>query len=70
MHRIIKSAPKIMTFSPFSPLGREKLPLVSNPIPYPEYLYLSTPQLFVNLIDPNRQFSKVMLEVLVSRIIS
>ena len=37
---LLKSAPKIITFLPYPPLGYEKLPLESNPIPYPEYLYL------------------------------
>ena len=39
---LLKSAPKIIKFVPFPPFGSEKLPLESNPIPYPEYLYLST----------------------------
>ena len=55
---LLESAPKIMTFLPFSPLGCEKLPLESNLIPYSEYLYLSMSEFFVNLIAPNRQFSK------------
>ena len=37
---LLKSAPKIITFLPYPPIGCEKLPLESNPIPYPEYLYL------------------------------
>ena len=32
---LLKSAPKIITFVPFPPLGCVKLPLESNPIPYP-----------------------------------
>ena len=67
---LLKSAPKIITFVPFPPLGCEKLPLESNPIPYPEYLYLWTSDFFVILIAPNRQFSKVMLEVLVTGVAS
>ena len=67
---LLKSAPKIITFVPFHPLGCEKLPLESNAIPYPEYLYLSMSEFFVNLIAPNRQFSKVILEVLVSGVVS
>ena len=51
-----------MTFLSFSPPGCEKLPLESNPIPYPEYLHVSISEFFVNLIAPNRQFSKVMLD--------
>ena len=65
---LLKSAPKIITFVPFPLLGCEKLPPESNPTPYPEYLYLSTSEFFVILIAPNRQFSKVILEVrLISR---
>ena len=55
---LIKSAPKIITFLPSPLLGYEKLPLESNPIPYPEYLYLPMSAFFVNLIAPNRQFYK------------
>ena len=54
---LLKSTPKIITFVPFPPLGCEKLPPESNPIPYPEYLYLSMSEFFVNLTAPNRQFS-------------
>ena len=57
---LLISAPKITTFLPFPPLGCEKLPLESNPIPYPEYLYLPTSEFFINLIAPNRQFSKAI----------
>ena len=46
---LLKSAPKIL---PFPPLGCEKDPLESNPIPYPEYLFLSTSEFFVILIAP------------------
>ena len=56
---LLKSAPKIITFLPYPRLGYEKLPLESDPIPYPEYLYLSISALFVNLTAPNRQFCKV-----------
>ena len=55
---LLKSAPNIKTFLPSPPLGCEKLPFQSNPIPYPEYLYLSKSEFFVNLIAPDRQFSK------------
>ena len=67
---LLKSAPKIITFVLFPPLGCEKLPPESNPIPYPKYLHLSMSEFFVNLIAPNRQFSKVILEVLVSGVVS
>ena len=66
----LRSAPKIITFLPSPPLESEKLPLKSNPIPYPEYLYLSTSVFFVNSIAANRQFSKTILEVLVSGVVS
>ena len=52
-------APKITTFWPNPQLGCEKVLLESNPIPYPEYLYLSISVFFVNLTATNRQFSKV-----------
>ena len=61
-------APKMITFLPYLPLGYEKVPLESNPIPYPEYLYISISAFFVNLTAPNRQLSKVLLESLVSGI--
>ena len=51
---LLKSAPKIITFLPYPPLGCEKRPLESNQIPYPEYLYLSISAFFVNLTAPNR----------------
>ena len=58
---LLKSAPKIMTFLPYFPHGCAKLPLESNPIPYPEYLYLSISAFFVNLTAPNKQSCKVKL---------
>ena len=67
---LLKLTSKIITFVPFPPLGCGKLPLESNPIPYPEYLYLSTSGFFFILIAPNRQFRKVILEVLVSAVVS
>ena len=69
MHRTVKSAPKIITFLPYPLLGCEKLPLESNPIPYPEYLYLSASEFFINLIAPKRQFFKAISEVLVSGVV-
>ena len=56
---LLKSAAKIITLLSYPPLGCEKVPLESNPIPYPEYLYLSISAFFVNLTAPNRQFCKV-----------
>ena len=48
------STPKIITFLPVS-LPKEKDVSLSNPMPYPEYPYLSA--FLVNLTDPNKQFS-------------
>ena len=62
---LLKSAPKIITFPPYPPLGCVNPPLDSNPMPYPEYLYLSISVSFVNLSTPNRPFCKVALESLV-----
>ena len=36
------STPKITALLPNPPIGCEKAPFTSNPIPYSEYLYLST----------------------------
>ena len=63
---LLKSAPKIIAFLPSPLLGCEKIPLESNPIPYQEYLYLSISAFWIILTEPNRQFSKVILESLVS----
>ena len=52
---LLKSAPKLTTFLPYPPLGCVKLHLESNPIPYPEYLYLSISAFLVNLTVPNKQ---------------
>ena len=49
-------------FLPSPSLGCEKVPLESNPVPYPEYLYLSMSAFLVNLTEPNRQLSKVILD--------
>ena len=62
---LLKSVTEIITFLAHPPLGCENLPLESNPIPYPEYLYLSISTFFVNLRAPNRQFSKVIPLLLV-----
>ena len=67
---LLKSTPKIITFLPSPPLACEKLSFESNPIPYPEYLNLPTSVFFVNLIAPNRQSYKAILEVLVSGVVS
>ena len=57
---LLKSAPKLITFLLYPPLGCVKRPLESNPIPYPEYLYLPISAFFVNLTAPNRQLCKVI----------
>ena len=51
--------PKIITFLPNVIPGNEKLPCLSNPIPYPEYLYLSISIFLINVTAPNKQFSNV-----------
>ena len=57
---LFKLVPKIITFLPYPPLGCVKLSIESNPIPHPEYLYLSISAFFVNLTAPNRQLCKVI----------
>ena len=52
------SAPKIITFLPMS-LPNEKDVSLSDPMPYPEYPYLSISAFLVNVTDPNKQFSSV-----------
>ena len=64
---LLISVPKIITFLPNSPLGSEKVPLESNPIPYPEYFYLSISAFSVNLTAPNRQLCKVTPLLLMAR---
>ena len=62
-------APKIITFLLYPPLGCEKLPLESNPIPYSRYLYLTISAFFVNLTAPNKQLRKeipVLVELVIS----
>ena len=46
------SAPKIRQFQPNS-LPTEKVPFLSNPIPYPEYLYSSISTFLVNVTVSN-----------------
>ena len=53
------STPKIIALLAKLPVGCVKIPLPSNPIPYPEYLYISTSAFLVILTAPNKQFSKV-----------
>ena len=61
---LLISAPKIITISPKLPLGNEKVPPESNPIPYPLYLYLSMSLFLVILTAPNKQFFNVGLKLL------
>ena len=53
------STPKIITILPNPLVGNEKVPFVSNPIPYPDYLYLSISTFFTNLTAPNREFPSI-----------
>ena len=54
----LRSTPKIITFLPVS-LPIEKDISLSNPMPYPEYPYLSISEFLVSLTEPNKQFSSV-----------
>ena len=66
---LFKPAPKVITFLQYPPLGCEKLPLESNPIPYPEYLYVSISAFFVNLTAPNKDLCKetsILMALLIS----
>ena len=53
------STPKIITFWPNPSPGNEKLPFLSNPVPYPEYQYLSMCGFLVKVTAPNKQFPNV-----------
>ena len=53
------STPKITTFRPNLPLGNEKDPFLSNPVPELEYCYLSISAFLVNLTAPNKEFFSV-----------
>ena len=55
----LRSTPKIITFWPNPPPGNEKLPLLSNPIPLPEYLYFLMSAFFVKVTAPNKHFFSV-----------
>ena len=52
------STPKINTCGPYPPENKNS-PLLSNPIPYPEYPYLSMFAFLVKVTAPNEQFSNV-----------
>ena len=65
------STPKIIKFLPVPPLGYEKNPFPSNPIPYPEYVYLSISTFSYNLTAPNNELLSIgKLSFLVESIIS
>ena len=50
------STPKVITFLP-NPISRnEKFPCLSNPIPYPEYLYLSKSAFLVKITEQINNF--------------
>ena len=53
------STPEINTFWPNSTPGNEKLDLLSNPTPEPEYPYLSISAFSVKVTAPNKQFFNV-----------
>ena len=56
------STPKIITFLLELLLpDNENLPLVSNPIPFSEYLHLSGYPFLVNVASPNKEFPNVNL---------
>ena len=54
-----RRTPKYMTFRAKLRAENKKVPLESNPIPYPEYLHLPVSLSFATATDPNNQFSKV-----------
>ena len=53
------STPKITTSWPNPPPGNEKLVFLSNPMPQPEYPYLSMSAFLVNVTAPNKQYFSV-----------
>ena len=53
------STPKTITFLPNPIPGDEKLRWLSNPTPYPQYLYLLILAFLVKVSAPNKQFSSV-----------
>ena len=53
------SSPKIITLQPIPPVGNERVSPLSNPIPYPQYLYLPISAFSVNLTALNKEISKV-----------
>ena len=59
MYRTTHSNPKITKFLPQSD-SYEKSGLESNPMTYPEYLYLSGSAFLVKLTAPSKQFAKAI----------
>ena len=53
------STPKIIAFCPYPQPKNENSPFLSNPIPYPEYPYLSMSAFLVKVTASNKQFSNV-----------
>ena len=53
---VLISAPKTNPFCPNPPPVNEKLDLLSNPMPQPEYLYFSMSAFLVKVNAPNKQF--------------
>ena len=58
---LLRSAPKIIIFTPYVLSACKKLPFESKPISYPKYLYLLISAFFVILTTPNKEFFKVKL---------
>ena len=53
------SALMVTTFLPKLPSGSKQTPVLSNPIPYSEYLFLSISAILVMLTAPNKTFTSV-----------
>ena len=53
---LLRSAPKIITFTPYVPSACKELPFELKQIPYPEYLYLLMSLFLVNLTALNKEF--------------
>ena len=62
----VMSTPKIITFLPVPPPGCQKSPCLSNPILYPEYLYLLKSEFLIKLAGPNKQFFSVGFSLMVT----
>ena len=66
---LLNLAPKITTFLPYPPSGCVELPFESNPILYPEYLYLSTSAFFLLFhLNQTNNFLKTKLESIALRL--